>query len=488
MKRKPLMKINGTRMKPVLYILLIYNTLFISEIFPLSAQTPEEIYRKPLKEVLDQVEQRFSVKLTYDIRIVQDKTVTYAPWRMKNDPEATLHAVLGPFDMVFSRNSSGGYDIAEFQYHRRTAEEGKAHLERLLSFYSTPETLEKRREELKACIWETLGLNAFPERNSLNPIVTPKRKYKGYTTENVALETLPGVFLTGTLYRPLSGKGAINRLVRRKEGFPAVLLAQGHGEIQHYGESSQVLAATLARMGALVFSYDMFAKGESGLQFAFEDHRTGMAQTMQTWNSMRVVDFLLSLPETDASRIAMTGASGGGTQTFLATLLDERIAVSVPTVMVSSWFFGGCPCESGMPVHSCGAWGTNNTEIAALAAPRPLLLISDGGDWTSTTPEIEFPFVQKVYLLTGHPGRAENAHFSTEGHDYGPSKRNAAIRFLAKHLGLSTDSVLDASGKIDETACAVESRESMLVFGEKGEKLPAHAIRGMEALKKLLSP
>jgi hypothetical protein len=316
----------------------------------------------------------------------------------------------------------------------------------------------------------------MPEKNALNPFYTNKRKLDGYMAENVAIESLPGVFVSGTLYRPLKGKGPL----------PAVLVAQGHGEIQHYSESSQLLSATLARMGAVVFSYDMFAKGESALQFAFDDHRTGLAMTMQTLNSIRIVDFLSSLPYVNAKRIAMTGASGGGTQTFLLTALDQRIAVSVPVVMVSSWFFGGCPCESGMPIHSCGEWGTNNVEIAAMAAPRPQLIVSDGGDWTANVPDIEFPYLKKVYSLSGKPELVENVHLIKEGHDYGPSKRKAAYQFLANQLGLKIEAVKSKSGEVDESKCTIETKSAMLVFGENGERLPPHALHGIESIRKFL--
>jgi dienelactone hydrolase len=441
------------------------------------AQSPDEIYRKPLKVVLNDVEKRFNVKLSYDDKIVKDKVVSFAYWRMKSDVESTLNSILGPQDLVFSKNASGVYEISPFQYHKRTVEEGRKHLEKLLSLYPDLQSWQQRKQEVQECIRTTLLLNSFPPKNPLNPIFTPKRKYEGYTTENVALETLPGVYLCGTLYKPL----------KKKPPYPAVLLAQGHFENQHYEEHTQMLGATLARMGAVVFSYDMFAKCESLLQFAFEDHRTAIAPPMQTWNTLRVVDFLTSMSGIDSTRIAMTGASGGGTQTFLATALDSRIRVSVPVVMVSSWFFGGCPCESSLPIHSCGEWGTNNVEIAALAAPRPMILISDGGDWTSTTPDLEFPYIQKIYGLYGKSGIVENVHLPDEVHDYGPSKRDAAIRFLARHLNLDMQPVLDPTGKIDESKCTLESKSGMLVFGEKGEKLPANAIHGLASLKKLLN-
>ena len=452
----------------VIFILLITTGLF--------AQTVEENYRKPLKEVLIQVENRFHVKLNFDEKLVTDRSVNYAQWRFKDDVEPTLQAVLGPLDLVWSKSGDGTYKIEDFQYHRRSVGEGQKHLNRLLSLYPTLPDWWKRKAVLQQCILSTLGLSPLPAKVNSDPIYAHKRQLNGYIAENVAIESLPGVFVSGTLYRPIKGKGP----------FPAVMVAQGHGEIQHYGESSQLLSATLARMGAVVFSYDMFAKGEESLQFAFNDHRTILAPTMQTLNSIRILDFLSSLPYVDSKRIGMTGASGGGTQTFLMTALDPRIAVSAPVVMVSSWFFGGCPCESGMPIHSCGEWGTNNVEIAAMAAPRPMLVVSDGGDWTANVPEIEFPYLKKVYSLFGKPELVENVHLVKEGHDYGPSKRQAVYEFLARQFALNFDAVKMSSGLVDESKSIVEPKTEMLVFGENGERLPANAIHGIEALKSLL--
>jgi len=432
------------------------------------------IYDKPLKEVLTEIESRYAVKLSYSENLVRDKMVSHAFWRFRDEAEPTLQLVLGPFDMVFHRNSAGVYEISAFQYHRRPPAEGGKDLQRMRTGYTDRSSWEKHREELKACIQQQLSLAPWPPKSPLNPIYTPILKHNGYTTENVALETMPGLFLNGTLYKPAKGRGP----------FPAVLLAQGHFELQRYGEEPQILAATLARMGAVVFSYDMFAMNESLLQFSPQDHRTRTAQVVQTWNSIRVIDFLSGLPDVDAQRIGMTGASGGGTQTFLATALDPRIAVSAPAVMVSSWFYGGCTCESGMPVHTCGQAGTNNVEIAAMAAPRPMLLVSIGNDWTATTPEVEYPFIRNIYDFYGSGEKVQNVHLTDEFHDYGPSKRDAVCRFLALHLRLNLAEVAGKDGKIDESVCTIETSDEMKVFGKQGEKLPGHAIKGLDELKK----
>jgi dienelactone hydrolase len=340
---------------------------------------------------------------------------------------------------------------------------------------------ESRKTSLRKCFLEQLKLSPFPAKSPFNPVITPARKYDGYTVENVAIETLPGVYLCGSLYKPAKGKGP----------FPLVLSPYGHfsnPDTNLYGRyrpDMQYRCATLARMGAVVFSYDMFAWGESRLQFANEMHRIPLAHTIQTFNSMRAIDYLTSLPFVDSKKIGITGASGGGTQSFLAAALDDRITVSVPVVMVSSFYYGGCPCESGMPIQSCGNPLTYNAEIAAMASPRPMLVVSDGDDWTKHVPEIEFPYLQKVYALYGKQGNVENVHLAAEKHDYGISKRLPMYDFMAKHLGLNITAVKDKSGKIDESKVTIEKYDKLLVFGKNG-KMPANALHTEEEVWKAL--
>jgi len=460
----------------------LFALLIVFTAIPIAfAQVPQEVYKKSLKEVLPEIEKRHDIKIQFSESLVKEVYVLYPSWRYRIDTEETLTNILFPLDMTFTKTGEKQYQISKYAYHVRPVDEGKKHLEQLISLYKDLPAWESRKAELRKCFLEQMGLAPLPKKTPLNPIFTPKRKMDGYTVENVAIETIPGVFLCGSLYRPAKGKGP----------FPALLCTHGHSansdpnKYGRYGPDHQYRCAMLARMGAVVFSYEMFAWGESRLQVSSEVHRTGLALTMQTLTSIRVVDFLISLPYIDQKRIGITGESGGGTQTFLLTALDDRIAVSVPVVMVSSYFFGGCPCESGLPIHSCTDPGTNNAEIAAMASPRPMLVISDGGDWTQHVPELAYPSLQKVYELYGKKENVENVHLANEGHDYGISKRLAMYGFITDHLGLNIDAVKDKTGKIDESKVTIENHEALLVFGKEG-KLPANAVKGPDAIMSVL--
>lgn len=331
---------------------------------------------------------------------------------------------------------------------------------------------ETRAQRIKQGLIEGMKLDQMPKtKGNFNPMITNTQTMDGYLVENIAIESFPGFYVTGNLYRPLEAP----------EKAAAILSPHGHMQDKRLKEDVQTRCAVLARMGAVVFAYDMVGYADSKQV----THDIPIALVLQTYNSKRVLEYLLSRPDVDPNRIGMTGGSGGGTQTFMLTAIDDRIKVSVPAVQVSAHFFGGCVCESGMPVHKAKDHQTNNVEVAALCAPRPLLLISDGADWTRNTPRIEYPYIQKVYALYNAQHKVENVHLPTEKHDYGYSKRAAAYIFLAYHLKLNVNKV-PFNGGVQEDFVTVLDPEDLKVF-TPSNPMPEGSLKGDEAVMTYLN-
>jgi hypothetical protein len=295
--------------------------------------------------------------------------------------------------------------------------------------YKTLDAWQARRAWLREQIRVATGLWLEPERTPLSANIFDRREYDGYSIEKVYFESRPGFYVIGNLYRPAQIEGRI----------PGVACALGHwkhGRLQQDQTGNHpALALTLAKLGATVFVYDMTGCNEGARQLEHGINTPALdlwgltSLHLQTWNSMRVLDFLQSLPEVDPERIGMTGASGGATQTFILYSLDDRVKVAAPVNMISSSMQGGCICENAPGLRI----GTNNMEIGALMAPRPLLMVSASGDWTTLTPQVEYPFIRSIYELYGQADKVQNVHIEAE-HNYNQASRQAMYRFFAKWL------------------------------------------------------
>jgi dienelactone hydrolase len=354
--------------------------------------------------------------------------------------------------------------------HHWTEDEANLMMKKFASQWNDKVSWEDRATMLRKGIIKGMQLDKMPKlKGEFKVIINNTRKMDGYIVENIAIESFPGFYITGNLYRPRM----------KKKQYAAILSPHGHLKNKRFTHYMQLRAAAFAKMGAIVFAYDMIGYGESQQI----NHKMPLALLLQTWNSQRVLDYLLSRPDVDANRIGMTGGSGGGTQTFVLTAIDDRIKVSVPVVQVSAHFFGGCVCESGMPIHKRADYQTNNVEIAALCAPRPLLLISNSGDWTRNTPRIEYPYVQKVYALYDAEHRVENVHLPLERHDYGFSKRAAAYNFFAHHLKLRNKNLPYDDG-YKEDFVTILPAEDLKVFNSKNK--PTNLLKGDKAVLKYL--
>ena len=352
-----------------------------------------------------------------------------------------------------------------------TEDEANLMMKEFESKWNDVASWEERAKQIKQGIIEGMQLDKMPEiKGNFNEVKSSKKVMDGYTVENIAIESFPGFYITGNLYKP----------IEKEESYAAILSPHGHMKNKRFTNYVQKRCAVLARMGAIVFAYDMVGYGECDQV----NHRMPIALLLQTWNSRRVLEYLLSLPDVDPERIGMTGASGGGTQTFILTAIDDRIKVSAPVVQVSAHFFGGCVCESGMPIHKSKNLQTNNVEIAALCAPRPLLLVSDGNDWTRNTPRIEYPYIQKVYALYNAEHKVENVHLPLEKHDYGFSKRSAMYNFFSHHLQLNSGNIPYKEGYKEDFAIVLPL-EDLKVFNEDNPK-PNNLLQGDEAVMKYL--
>jgi hypothetical protein len=298
---------------------------------------------------------------------------------------------------------------------------------------ATAEAWTARARYVREHVLASAGLLPMPARTPLNPVVFDEVPHQGdYSVAKVYFESLPGVFVTGNLYRP------------RGEGpFPAVLSPHGHwtnGRLENTAAASgPARAVGLARQGFVVFSHDMIGYGDSRqLTHAFGgrlENLWGLSLGgLQLWNSIRALDFLETLPYVRRDGFGVTGESGGGTQTFLLGAVDDRVAVAVPVNMISLHMQGGCLCENlpGLRLD------LTNVEIAAAIAPRPMLMISATGDWTNETLELEYPAMRRIYGLLDAESRVRAVRMTAE-HNYNKDSREAMYAWMARWLQQAPD-------------------------------------------------
>lgn len=343
----------------------------------------------------------------------------------------------------------------------------------------TRESWEARAEHLRRRILVSAGLWPLPDRTSLHACVTGSVEHEDYAVRNVALESYPGFFVFGNLYCPRGKTGP----------FPGVLNPQGHWEHGRLdnSESGSIVARciTLARQGYVAFAYDMVGLNEGSLQVPVAGHGKAKPSVfrdlrgylwgislmgLQLWNSIRATDYICSLPEVDPARIACTGASGGGTQTFMLAAVDRRITAAAPVNMVSASFQGGCLCENAPNLRlEC-----SNVEFAAMMAPRPMLMVACTGDWTRDTPRCEYPAVCSIYRLYEASRQVEMVQIDAP-HNYNKESREAVYHWLGRLMLGAKD-----AEALKERTIEPDPPESLLVF--RDGKLPAHAVT-VEQLK-----
>ena len=333
---------------------------------------------------------------------------------------------------------------------------------------TSPEAWTKRADQVRKRILVSQGLWPMPTKQSLNAVIYGRIEREGYSVEKVYFESGPGFYVTGNLYRPKNVVGKVPAVLfthghwadaRLSESTDAELrneIATGQERFEEGGKSRfQSMCVQLARMGCVVWQYDMLGDSDSQqisreLNHSFAKQRPEMNTTdnwglfspqaeahlqstmgLQTWNSIRSLDFVLELPEVDSTRIAVTGASGGGTQTLIISAIDPRVTLSFPAVMVSTAMQGGCTCENASLLRI----GTGNVEFAALFAPKPLGMTC-ANDWTKEMSTKGFPELKQLYTTLGAPGNVMLSRGEHFPHNYNAVSRSAFYTWLNRHFHL----------------------------------------------------
>ena len=332
-----------------------------------------------------------------------------------------------------------------------------------LPSFSSLSAWENRKSFLRNQILVSTGLSPMPEKTSLHPQVFGKIEGRGYTIEKVLIETLPGFYLGGNLYRPRD----------ERTRHPGVLNPHGHwqyGRLENEPvDSGPAFGISLARQGFVVFAYDMVGYTDT-IQVP---HRFGSPTQrlwsfgplgLQLWNSIRALDFLSSLDDVDVSRIGMAGASGGATQTMLLTAVDDRVRFSSPVNMISSFMQGGDLCENAPGLRL----NTSNVEIAAMFAPKPMLVVSDTTDWTRNVPREEYPAIKRIYDLYGKGDQVSVLQFEAV-HNFNQKSREAVYKFFAQATSAPGD-----SKELTEHNIEVPMLQEMMALSN--HSLPANAV------------
>ena len=333
---------------------------------------------------------------------------------------------------------------------------------------ASKEAWAQRADTIRKQTLVSLNLWPMPTKAPMKPVIHGLIEREDFTVERVYFESFPGFYVTGSLFRPKGKHGP----------FAGVLCPHGHwanGRFYDAGEQAvrqqivvgaerfelsgryplQARCIQLARMGCVVFHYDMIGYADSQqISFAVAHHygerrpnmetptawglfspqaelRLQSVMGLQTLNSICALDFLQSLPDVDPKRIGVTGASGGGTQTFILCSIDPRPAASFPAVMVSTAMQGGCTCENCSLLRV----GTGNIEFAGLFAPKPLAM-TGADDWTKEIMTKGMPELIKLYDLLGAKDNVKTTAYLHFPHNYNQPSRAAMYSWFNQHLKL----------------------------------------------------
>jgi dienelactone hydrolase len=303
-----------------------------------------------------------------------------------------------------------------------------------------------------------LGLSPLPERTPLYATVTTTIPGDGYEVDALHYQSRPGLYVTANLYRPAPAK--------KDERLPAVLYVCGHSGRGRNGNKTafQSHAIWFARHGYVCLVVDSLQLGE----IAATHHGTYREQRwwwhsrgytpagVECWNGVRGIDYLISRPDVDPDRIAVTGISGGGAATFWIAAADDRVRVAVPVSGMADLpsyvshrvINGHCDC---MFLYNTFQWPW--TRIASLVAPRPMLFVNSDQDpiFPMDANERVIAHLERLYSLYGASDQVD-AVVSIGGHDYREDIRKSVYRFINSHLRANPRAVFDSEVDLDRDA------------------------------------
>jgi len=299
---------------------------------------------------------------------------------------------------------------ALLQWMDRIAQEQLQRRENAIAEIHTVADAERRKKLVRERLLEILG--GLPDYNGpLNPRVTGRIQNESFTIEKIIFESLPGFFVTANLYRP-----------NRPGRYPAVLLQSGH--TQEGKPEPQRLAANLALKGFVALAFDPVGQGEREQTFdpqlqgplagwSVNEHIHAGAQSILVgegvgryfiWDAKRALDYLLTRPDVDATRIGAAGCSGGGALTTFIGALDPRVKAVVPACYPNSYrvLFAGPDPDSEMSFPDFLASGLDTADFVELSAPTPWLIQATEHDYfTPAGAKLVYEEVRRWYALYG---------------------------------------------------------------------------------------
>lgn len=256
-----------------------------------------------------------------------------------------------------------------------------------LADIQTLEDWQQHREEYRRQLQEMLGLDPMPQRTDLQATITGVVKDHGIVVEKLHFQSMPGLYVTASLYRP----------EQVDEPLPTILYVCGHGRVVKDGVSLgnkatyQHHGAWFARNGYVCLIIDTIQLGEIEGQHHgtyrygkwWWNNRGYTPAGVEAWNGIRALDYLETRPEVDAKRFGVTGRSGGGAYSWWVAALDQRIAAAVPVAGITSLHNhvvdgcveGHCDC-----MYMVNTYRWDFGQVAALVAPRPLLISNTDKD------------------------------------------------------------------------------------------------------------